>query len=183
MLTSIYLPAAAPFIVAGVRLGFGMAIKGMVIAELWVLAGPARLLETFSRSPMRLDLYYALVLLIIGFAVSVNECLKWAERKLRPAAQHGRVGQVGSRRSRRRPRAPEGDAAAGSGRVDVGTTRPVGAVHRDLLRRVGGDRTKRRLRRDRPAVEVLPDLFDEIAPRRPLKATLGTLVHRRESAS
>jgi ABC-type nitrate/sulfonate/bicarbonate transport system permease component len=87
MLTRIYLPAAAPFIVAGIRLGFGMAMKGMVIAELWILADTGELLEIFSRSPMRLDLYYSLVLLIIGFAVLVNEVLKWAERKLRPAAQ------------------------------------------------------------------------------------------------
>ena len=92
MLTRIYLPAAAPFIVAGIRLGFGMAVKGMVIAELWILADTGALLETFSRSPMRLDLYYALVLLIIGFAVVVNELLKWAERKLRPAAYM--AGQV-----------------------------------------------------------------------------------------
>jgi NitT/TauT family transport system permease protein len=91
-LTRIYLPAAAPFIVAGIRLGFGMAVKGMVIAELWILADTGSLLETFSRSPMRLDLYYALVLLIIGFAVVVNGLLKWAERKLRPAAHM--AGQV-----------------------------------------------------------------------------------------
>jgi NitT/TauT family transport system permease protein len=92
MLTRVYLPAAAPFIVAGIRLGFGMAVKGMVIAELWILADTGNLLETFSRSPMRLDLYYALVVLIIGFAVVVNELLKWAERKLRPAAYM--AGQV-----------------------------------------------------------------------------------------
>jgi ABC-type nitrate/sulfonate/bicarbonate transport system permease component len=92
MFTQVYLPAAAPFVVAGVRLGFGMAIKGMVIAELWVLSGTGRLLEAFSRSPMRLDLYYALVILIVVIAVSVNEFLKWAERKLRPAARA--MGQV-----------------------------------------------------------------------------------------
>jgi ABC-type nitrate/sulfonate/bicarbonate transport system permease component len=87
MLTRVYLPAAAPFIVAGIRLGFGMAMKGMVIAELWVLAGTGELLETFSQAPARLDLYYALALLIIGFAIAVNVVLMWAERKLRPAAQ------------------------------------------------------------------------------------------------
>jgi ABC-type nitrate/sulfonate/bicarbonate transport system permease component len=86
MVTRIYLPASAPFLVAGIRLGFGMAMKGMVIAEIWVFSGTGNLLETFSRSPRRLDLYYALVLLIIAFAVSINEALKWAERKLRPAA-------------------------------------------------------------------------------------------------
>jgi ABC-type nitrate/sulfonate/bicarbonate transport system permease component len=92
MLTRIYIPAAAPFIVAGIRLGFGMAMKAMVIAELWILADTGRLLDTFSAAPLRLDLYYSLVFLIIGFAVLVNVVLLWAERKLRPAAQV--AGQV-----------------------------------------------------------------------------------------
>jgi len=92
MFTRIYLPASAPFLVAGIRLGFGMAMKGMVIAELWVFAGTGNLLESFSRSPLRLDLYYPLVLLILAVAVFVNEALKWAERKLRPAARA--AGQV-----------------------------------------------------------------------------------------
>jgi NitT/TauT family transport system permease protein len=87
MFTRVYLPAAAPFVVAGVRLGFGMAMKGMVIAELWVLRGTGRLLDTFSSSPLRLDLYYALVLLIVAIAVGTNEALKWAERRLRPASR------------------------------------------------------------------------------------------------
>jgi ABC-type nitrate/sulfonate/bicarbonate transport system permease component len=91
MFTRIYLPASAPFVIAGIRLGFGMAMKGMVIAELWIFAGAGNLLETFSRSPLRLDLYYPLVLLIIAFAVVVNELLKMAERRLRPAARAGQV--------------------------------------------------------------------------------------------
>lgn len=87
MFTRVYLPASAPFVVAGIRLGFGMAMKGMVIAELWVLTGTGRLLETFSSSPLRLDLYYALVVLIVAIAVTTNEALKWAERRLRPASR------------------------------------------------------------------------------------------------
>jgi ABC-type nitrate/sulfonate/bicarbonate transport system permease component len=87
MFTRVYLPASAPFVIAGIRLGFGMAMKAMVIAELWVLRGTGRLLNTFSSSPMRLDLYYALVLLIVAIAVGTNEALKWAERRLRPASR------------------------------------------------------------------------------------------------
>ncbi len=87
MFTKIYLPASAPFVVAGIRLGFGMAMKGMVIAELWVLQGTGDLLSTFARAPRRLDLYYALVVIIIAFAVTVTELLKWLERRLRPASQ------------------------------------------------------------------------------------------------
>jgi ABC-type nitrate/sulfonate/bicarbonate transport system permease component len=87
MFARVYLPASAPFVVAGIRLGFGMAMKGMVIAELWVLRGTGRLLETFSGAPRRLDLYYALVIVIIAIAVTTSEALKWAERKLRPASR------------------------------------------------------------------------------------------------
>lgn len=87
MFSRIYLPAAAPFVVAGVRMGFSMAIKGMVIAELWVAQGTGELLGTFARAPRRLDLYYALALLILAIAIGVNEALKWAEIKLRPAAR------------------------------------------------------------------------------------------------
>jgi ABC-type nitrate/sulfonate/bicarbonate transport system permease component len=86
MFTSLYLPASAPFVVAGIRLGFGMAMKGMVISELWVLRGTGRLLFTFSDAPRRLDLYYALVIVIVAIAITTSEVLKWAERKLRPAA-------------------------------------------------------------------------------------------------
>lgn len=87
MVTRIYLPAAAPYVVTGIRLGFVMAMKGMVIAELWVLQGTGDLLSQFARAPRRLDLYYALAILIVAFAVVINELLKWAERRLRPAAR------------------------------------------------------------------------------------------------
>lgn len=87
MFTRVYLPAAAPFVVAGIRLGLGMALKGMVIAELWVFAGTGELFTRFTLSPRRLDLYFALATLIITIAISLNEALKWTERRLRPAAQ------------------------------------------------------------------------------------------------
>ena len=83
MFSRVYLPAAAPFVVAGIRLGFGMAMKGMVIAELWIFSGAGNLLETFSRSPLRLDLYYPLVLLIIAFAVVVNEPVRRSRKVMR----------------------------------------------------------------------------------------------------
>ena len=86
MFTRVYLPAAAPFVVAGIRLGFGMAMKGMVIAELWVLQGTGELLSRFARAPRRLDLYYALVIIIVAFAVLVTEILKAIERRLRPVS-------------------------------------------------------------------------------------------------
>ncbi len=90
MATRVYLPAAAPYVVSGVRLGLGMALKGMVIAELWVLQGTGELLSAFARAPRRLDLYYALCVLILAFAVVVNEGFKVLERRLRPATRSAR---------------------------------------------------------------------------------------------
>lgn len=84
MFTRVYVPAAAPFIVAGMRMGLAMAIKGMVIAEIWVFIGTGKLLTAFTLSPRRLDLYYALAVVIIAVAVISNELLKAAERRLRP---------------------------------------------------------------------------------------------------
>lgn len=86
MFTRVYLPAAAPFIVAGVRMGLAMAIKGMVIAEIWVSIGTGQLLGSFTLSPRRLDLYYALAIVIVAVAVALNGGLKVAERRLRPYA-------------------------------------------------------------------------------------------------
>jgi len=87
MVTQVYLPAAAPFIVAGTRMGLAMAIKGMVIAEIWVYIGTGKLLSAFTLSPRRLDLYYALAIMIIAVAIALNELLKEAERRLRPFSQ------------------------------------------------------------------------------------------------
>jgi ABC-type nitrate/sulfonate/bicarbonate transport system permease component len=86
MFTRVYLPAAAPFIVAGIRMGLAMAIKGMVIAEIWVSIGTGQLLGSFTLSPRRLDLYYAFAIVIIAVAVILNGLLKAAERRLRPYA-------------------------------------------------------------------------------------------------
>ena len=65
-------------------MGLAMGIKGMVIAEIWVYIGTGELLGTFILSPRRLELYYALAVMIIVVAVALNEALKVAEKKLRP---------------------------------------------------------------------------------------------------
>jgi ABC-type nitrate/sulfonate/bicarbonate transport system permease component len=85
MFTQIYLPGAAPFVVAGVRLGLGMALKGFVIAEIWVIVGTGALLIE-SGSLRILDTYYAIALVIAAIGISVNEGMKALERRLRPYA-------------------------------------------------------------------------------------------------
>lgn len=86
MFTQIYLPAAAPFVVAGTRLGLGMAFKGFVIAEIWIVSGTGRLLVE-SGSLRLLDTYFAIAFVIAALGVGSNEALKALERRLRPYAQ------------------------------------------------------------------------------------------------
>lgn len=81
MYTRIYLPAAAPFVVAGIRLGLGMAIKGMVIAELWISIGTGHLLRQFG-ALRELDLYFALAILVIAIALFADKILYLIETRL-----------------------------------------------------------------------------------------------------
>lgn len=87
----ILLPAAGPYVVAGVRLGLGMALKGMVIAEMWVTFGTGGLLKNLG-AYRQLDVYFALGLLIVVTAVVVNSALAAYERHLRPW-QRGTIGK------------------------------------------------------------------------------------------
>jgi ABC-type nitrate/sulfonate/bicarbonate transport system permease component len=79
--TRIYLPAAAPFVVAGIRLGLGMAIKGMVVAELWISIGTGHLLRQFG-ALRELDLYFALAILVILVALIADKLLQLVEVRL-----------------------------------------------------------------------------------------------------
>ena len=94
MFTQIYLPAAAPFVVAGLRLGLGMALKGFVIAEIWVILGTGELLVK-TGAFRQLDIFFSLALVIAAIGVLSNELMKSLERRLRPWARltaHGAAG-------------------------------------------------------------------------------------------
>jgi NitT/TauT family transport system permease protein len=84
--SKVVVPASLPFVIAGLRLGLSTAIKGMVIAEIWVTIGIGLLLENFS-SFLRLDLFFALSFVIVGIGVVSTTSLRALENKLRPWAQ------------------------------------------------------------------------------------------------
>lgn len=79
----ILLPAAAPYVVAGVRLGLGMALKGMIIAEMWVTFGTGGLFKNLG-AYRQLDVYFALGSLVVVTALFANWALAAYERHLRP---------------------------------------------------------------------------------------------------
>ena len=60
-----------------------MALKGMIIAELWVAFGTGGLLKNLG-AYRQLDVYFALALLVIVTAILANSALAAYERHLRP---------------------------------------------------------------------------------------------------
>ena len=84
MFTKVVLPASLPYVIAGLRLGLATAIKGMVIAELWVTAGVGLLLKNFGAF-RRLDMFFALAVVIIGIGVLSTSLLLVLERRLQSA--------------------------------------------------------------------------------------------------
>jgi ABC-type nitrate/sulfonate/bicarbonate transport system permease component len=80
--TRVLLPAAAPFVVAGIRLGLGMAFKAMIIAELWISTGTGGLIEQVGAN-RQLDLFYAIAWLLVGLAIAIYLGLVWLEERLR----------------------------------------------------------------------------------------------------
>jgi ABC-type nitrate/sulfonate/bicarbonate transport system permease component len=84
ILTKVVLPASLPYVIAGLRLGLATAIKGMVIAELWVTAGVGLLLKNFGAF-RRLDMFFALSAVIIAIGVLSTSLLLLVERRLQSA--------------------------------------------------------------------------------------------------
>jgi NitT/TauT family transport system permease protein len=78
----IILWAALPEILAGIRLGLIRGVKGVVIGQLLVaIVGYGALFETFSRN-FRMAEFWALTIILFGFAMVVAELIEWAEAKV-----------------------------------------------------------------------------------------------------
>lgn len=75
-------PGAVPAIMAGVRLGAGRAVIGMVVAELILVSvGLGRLIQLYRGRFQAADMFaVVIVILIIGVAILLT--VKWLERRL-----------------------------------------------------------------------------------------------------
>lgn len=78
----VLLPSAMPYVVAGVRLGLGMAFNAMVIAELWIVTGMGGILTSLG-DYHRLAPYFALTGLVAAAAIGSYAGLGALERRLR----------------------------------------------------------------------------------------------------
>lgn len=80
---NIYVWAALPEILAGIRLGMIRAVKGVVIGQLLIsVVGFGTLFEIYA-SNFLMEHFWALILVIFAFAFSLNEALAWTERKFK----------------------------------------------------------------------------------------------------
>ena len=78
----IYVWAALPEILSGVRLGLIRAVKGVVIGQLLVsIVGFGSLFELYS-SRFLMEHFWALLFVLFIFAFVLNEILVWLERKV-----------------------------------------------------------------------------------------------------
>jgi NitT/TauT family transport system permease protein len=77
----IYVLAALPEILSGIRLGLIRAVKGVVIGQLLVsIVGFGSLFELYS-SRFLMEHFWALLFVLFSFAFSINEIMAWLERK------------------------------------------------------------------------------------------------------
>lgn len=78
----IILPASMPAIMAGVRLGMGRAVKGMVTAEmLLTLTGIGAMIMQYG-SAFATDSLFAVILTILLIAMIATKLVQWLDRRL-----------------------------------------------------------------------------------------------------
>jgi NitT/TauT family transport system permease protein len=80
---NIYVWAALPEILSGIRLGLIRAVKGVVIGQLLIsVVGFGTLFEVYA-AHFLMEHFWALILVIFAFAFTINETLAWTERKFK----------------------------------------------------------------------------------------------------
>jgi NitT/TauT family transport system permease protein len=78
----VVLPAAMPAIMAGVRLGMGRAVKGMVTAEmLLTLTGIGAMIMQYG-SAFATDSLFAVILTVLLIAMVATQLVQWLDRRL-----------------------------------------------------------------------------------------------------
>ena len=82
----IILPATLPYVIAGLRLGLGHSVKGMIIAELWIIVDTGKRLWDlgFARN---LPEFFSLAMWIVLFGAISSQLLIILQEKLTPWAE------------------------------------------------------------------------------------------------
>jgi NitT/TauT family transport system permease protein len=84
ILYKIVLPASVPYIMAGLRLGVGKAIIGMIVAEFFTAISGLGGIIMNAANAFETAQMLAPIVVIMVFAVAVTALLAWLERKIAP---------------------------------------------------------------------------------------------------
>ena len=80
--TKVLILSALPEILAGIRLGAIRGVKGVVIGQLLVsIIGVGELFELYSKHFL-MEEFWALVIVVFAFALSVSEAIAYLERRV-----------------------------------------------------------------------------------------------------
>src|SRR5262245_7155468 len=79
---TIVVPSCVPFILAGLRLGVGRALVGVVVGELYGASAGVGFLIAMAGNTFQTDKVFVGIALIGAFGLLCNELLEWAERRV-----------------------------------------------------------------------------------------------------
>jgi NitT/TauT family transport system permease protein len=89
LLRAVVLPAALPLIMAGLRLGMGRAVKGMINGEMFIaLTGLGAMIRTYG-GRFEADRVLGVLLVIVTLAVTAVGSIQWMERRATRWAERG----------------------------------------------------------------------------------------------
>ncbi|WP_116995502.1 ABC transporter permease [Desertimonas flava] len=89
---SIVTPSVLPFILAGMRLGMGQAIQGMIVAELWITVDTGRRLQSLGLA-RKLGEFFALASMVVIVGVVLTQLLLYTQRRFTPWANPADVAR------------------------------------------------------------------------------------------
>ena len=78
------LPAALPYIFAGLRIAVGRALVGIIVGQLLIVATGIGYMFQFYGETLSLAKYFAPLIVIAALAVALNRAVNWAEQILIP---------------------------------------------------------------------------------------------------
>ena len=79
--TKIIMPSSLPSIVTGMRLGMSQTVLGVLLAELFATTAGIGFFVQLYTSSFRPEMLFALFFLVAAVAISINETLRYLERK------------------------------------------------------------------------------------------------------
>jgi NitT/TauT family transport system permease protein len=80
----VVLPAALPYIFAGLRIAVGRALVGIIVGQLLIVATGIGYMFQFYGETLSLAKYFAPLIVIAALAVALNRAVNWAEQILIP---------------------------------------------------------------------------------------------------